>query len=82
MKYPVGIFFVIASLFHGRNLWRWIKDGESYLVMSASGDGAFGRPADRREEPVQFWFNVALNSIVIAGFAVLGFWILFGPSDF
>jgi hypothetical protein len=73
MKYLLATFFLIASAFHGRNLWRWIKDGESYLVMSVSGDGVFGRPASRADEPVQFWFNVSLNSLVIAGFAIFGF---------
>jgi hypothetical protein len=82
MKYLLGIFFVVASLFHGRNLWRWVQEGESDILMSANGDGVFGRRTKRADEPFHFWFHIALNALIIAAFAVFGFWILFGPTDF
>ena len=82
MKYVLGIFFVIASLFHGRNLWRWVQEGESDILMSASGDGIFGRRTKRGDEPLQFWVHIALNALIIAAFAGFGLWILFGPTEF
>ena len=82
MKYLLGIFFVIASLFHGRNLCRWVQEGESDILMSASGDGIFGRRTKRPDEPFQFWVHVGVNALIIAAFAVFGLWILFGSTDF
>jgi hypothetical protein len=77
----LGLFFLILAGVHGRHIWRWIQEGESHIVMSVGGDGIFGRGTKRVDEPFQFWFNVALNSIVIAGFALFGQWTLFGEPE-
>jgi hypothetical protein len=82
MKYVVGVFFIIASLFHARNLWRWVQTGESDILMSASGDGIFGRRTKRDDQPFQFWIHITLNGLIILGFTVIALWILFGPADF
>jgi hypothetical protein len=82
MKYLLGLFFLFSAAIHGRHLWQWIQEGESDVLMTASGDGIFGRRTKRNNEPLQFWVHIALNGLIIAALAVFGLWILFRPTDF
>ena len=82
MKCALGIFFLLAAAVHARHLWRWVQEGESDILMSASGDGIFGRRTQRSQEPFQFWFHIALNGLIIAAMAVTGLWFCFGSADF
>ena len=81
MKYLVGIFFLIFAVINGRRTLQWARDDEAYFIVSAAGDGLFGR-ADRTERPFAFWFVIAWHWFVVAAAAVGGLWILFGLSEF
>jgi hypothetical protein len=77
MRYFLGGFFLLWSVLTARYVLRWIRDGEAYLVMSVGGEGLVGR-ADRLEEPVQFWFNIAFNYLIMVAAAVFGIAVLTG----
>jgi hypothetical protein len=56
------------------NAWqtlRWMREGEAYLIVSAGGDGLFGR-SDRNESPISFWLVIGFHFLISAGATVLG----------
>jgi hypothetical protein len=81
MKYLVGIFFLIFAVINGRRTINEFREGEAYLVVSAAGDGLAGRAA-RSEEPVAFWFNIAVHGVVVTAAALGGLWFLFWATNF
>ena len=81
MRYLVSFFFLIFAVINARRIWRWIREGEAYLVVSAAGDGLFGR-ADKLDQPFAFWFNIAAHCVVVTAAALGGLWILSGRADF
>ena len=81
MKYLVAIFLLVFAVINARRVTRWVRDGEAYLVVSAGGDGLFGR-ADRQDQPWAFWLDIAANCLVVTAAALGGIWILFNRVDF
>ena len=81
MKYLVGILLLIVAIINARRILRWIGEGEAYLVVSAGGDGLFGR-AVRLDQPAAFWFNIAANGLIVIAAALFGIGILVGLVDF
>ena len=81
MRYLVGIFFLVFAAVNGRRTLRWANEDEAYFVVSAAGDGLFGR-VDKTEQPIAFRLVIAWHWLVVGAAALGGFWILFGPSDF
>ena len=68
MRYLVGTLLLIVAIVNARRILRWVGEGEAYLLVSAGGDGLFGR-ADRLDRPAAFWFNIAANALIVNGFA-------------
>jgi hypothetical protein len=81
MRYLLGIFFLVWSVLTARYIQRWIREGEAHLVMSVGGEGLVGK-ANRLDEPVAFWFNVAINYLVVAVTGLFGIALLVGFVDF
>ena len=81
MKILVGLLFIAFAIVNAWRTLREVLEGESHLVVSAAGDGLFGH-ADKSEEPLAFWFNIAAHGTIVLAAATLGGWIIFGPADF
>ena len=81
MRYLFGFFILIWAAINGRHIRRWLQDGEAYLVMSVSGDGLLGR-ANRADEPMQFWFNIVVQCLIVVCVVAFGFWLVLKGPEF
>ena len=82
MKYILGVFFLLGAALYARDLSRWVRECESDIVMSAGGDGIFGRRTKRSDQPFQFWLHIAVNGLIIAAVVIMGIWLVLGSADF